>query len=96
MQRISMTISKVLAESSSVAGKDDHDKTIFSSMLHQDLPPEEITHDRLDQEAQTIIGAGVETVARTLAVACFHTIDQPRVRERLMAELSPVPDEALT
>lgn len=56
-------------------------------MLHQNLPPEEVRHDRLHHEAQTLIGAGVETVARTLTVACFHILDQPALRQRLTTEL---------
>ncbi|KAF2217551.1 hypothetical protein CERZMDRAFT_108251 [Cercospora zeae-maydis SCOH1-5] len=70
------------------------DRTIFSSLLQGDLPPEELSFDRLHQESVAIIGAGVETTARSLTIACFHITDQPAIRERLVAELcEAAPDE---
>lgn len=69
--------------------------TLFSSLLNSDLPPEELSPKRLHQEAISIIGAGIETTARSLTVACFHIIDQPAIRDRLFAELSvAIPDPA--
>lgn len=71
--------------------------TIFTSLIHGNvLPKEEMTHVALHQEAMSVIGAGVETVNRSLNLGCFHFIDNSRVRERLLAELNeaiPDPDQ---
>ena len=72
----------------------DH-PTIFHELLRSDLPPEELTPDRLFQEAQSIIGGGVLTTAWALTVAGFHIIDKPEIFRRLRAELEeaiPNPD----
>ena len=84
LQDLGNKIEDVLATTHS---GDSADATVFTSLIHQGLPPEELEYDRLHQEAKAIIGAGVETIARSLTVACFHIIDQPEVRDRLMTKL---------
>jgi cytochrome P450 len=51
------------------------------------LPPSDKTQQRLADEAQIIIGGGVETTAFSLSTATFHIINTPRIYERLHKEL---------
>jgi cytochrome P450 len=51
------------------------------------LPHEDKSHRRLADEAQIVVGGGVETTAFALTIACFHIINTPRIYERLHREL---------
>lgn len=82
------------ARTAHAGGKTD-DQTMVGSLLQQNLPPQEATVPRLTEEVTGIVGAGGETVARTLALASLHIIDQPAVRDRLVEELNTaIPDAA--
>jgi cytochrome P450 len=65
----------------------DAQKTIFQEILDSRLPPEDKTQSRLADEAQIVVGGGVETTAFALVIACFHIINTPRIYERLHREL---------
>ncbi|CAN9243726.1 cytochrome P450 [Alternaria alternata] len=65
----------------------DAKKTIFQEILSSKLPASDKTHKRLADEAQIIIGGGVETTAFSLSTAAFHIINTPRIYERLHREL---------
>lgn len=65
----------------------DAHKTIFTEILNSKLPPEDKTHRRLADEAQIIVGGGVETTAFALAIASFHIIHNKAIYERLHKEL---------
>lgn len=65
----------------------DAKRTIFQEILSSSLPAQDKTHRRLADEAQIIIGGGVETTAFALAIATFHIINTPRIYERLHREL---------
>ncbi|EMD63707.1 hypothetical protein GGP41_005656 [Bipolaris sorokiniana] len=65
----------------------DAKKTIFQEILDSKLPPQDKSHRRLAEEAQVILGGGVETTAFSLAVATFHIINTPHIYERLHADL---------
>lgn len=68
-------------------------KTIFGTLLESDLPPSEKTISRLQQEAISVTGAGIETTMRALSVCTFHILANPPVLERLQAELvEAIPD----
>ena len=70
-------------------------KTVFSSLIASDLPPEELSVTRLQHEAAGIIGAGIETTKSTLVLASFHILDNPDILRRLREELKlaiPNPD----
>lgn len=89
-QEMELAVAKVLDAQAS--GKTE-ERTLIGSMLQQKMPPQEATLARLTQEAKTVVGAGVETVARTLALASLHILDQPAVRDRLVEELAAsIPD----
>lgn len=51
------------------------------------LLPQDKTHQRLADEAQIVIGGGVETTAFSLSIAAFHIINTPRIYERLHKDL---------
>lgn len=61
--------------------------TVFGSLIASDLPPEELSVTRLQHEAAGIVGAGIETTKSTLALACFHILDNPDILHRLQEEL---------
>lgn len=61
--------------------------TVFSALLESDLPPEELSLVRLQHEAISITGAGIETTMRALSVTCFHLLANPAVLQQLRAEL---------
>lgn len=57
------------------------------------LPPEEVSLTRLQHEAISVTGAGIETTMRALSLACFHIIANPPVHQRLREELyAAIPD----
>ncbi|KAH7032184.1 putative P450 monooxygenase [Macrophomina phaseolina] len=66
---------------------------LFAALLESGLPAAELTATRLQHEAVSIVGAGVESTMRALTVGCFHVLDQPAVRAALVAELrAAIPD----
>ena len=74
---------------------DDEKKpdTVFRTLLDSSLPPEELSLTRLQHEAISVTGAGIETTMRALSLACFHIIANPRIHQRLQEELrAAIPD----
>lgn len=65
----------------------DAKKTIFQEILESKLPEEDKSQKRLADEAQIVVGGGVETTAFTLSIAAFHIINTPRIYQRLHADL---------
>lgn len=65
----------------------DAKKTIFQEILDSKLPSSDKSHRRLAEEAQVILGGGVETTAFSLAVATFHIINTPHIYQRLHTDL---------
>jgi cytochrome P450 len=51
------------------------------------LPAADKSATRLAEEAQIVVGGGVETTAFTLSIATFHIVNNPRIYERLHADL---------
>ncbi|KAI0536737.1 cytochrome P450 [Xylaria digitata] len=67
--------------------------TIFHDALSADLPPEDMTLSRLQQEAMAVNGGAVETTSWALTVAVFHIVNNPSINSRLKRELtSAMPD----
>lgn len=48
--------------------------TIFRGLIESSLPAEEKTWQRLNDEAQVVVGAGLETVKTVLRVAICHIL----------------------
>ncbi|KAJ9268666.1 hypothetical protein DTO212C5_5273 [Paecilomyces variotii] len=65
--------------------------TIFQALLDSDLPPVEKEADRLQDEAQTMVGAGSETTAKTLTIVTFYLLQDKKKLQRLRDELSTIP-----
>ena len=63
------------------------DGTIFQTLLDSDLPPEEKSAARLQDEGQSVVGAGSETTARTLTVISFYLLQDKAKLQRLREEL---------
>ena len=68
-------------------------ETVFSALLESSLPIEELSVTRLQHEAISVTGAGIETTMRALSLASFHIIANPPVFQRLREELiSAIPN----
>ena len=68
--------------------------TIFYEVLSNDrVRPQEKTTDYLQDEAQTVMGAGTVTTAHILALATFYILDNPAILEKLQSELATILDE---
>jgi Cytochrome P450 len=92
MQKMKSQIIGVLS-SRDEAEKGTSHTTLFSALLKSNLPAEEITAIRLQHEAISVVGAGLETTKWALSVACFHLLDNPVALSRLREELfSAIPD----
>lgn len=69
---------------------------IFHEVLHSDLPPEDKVNRRMADEAQTVIGGGLETTAWALSTGTFHIVNTPRIYSRLHEELiQAIPDASV-
>jgi cytochrome P450 len=64
-----------------------YDITIMHALLDSDLPEHERTALRIWREAMSVIGAGSETSANTLATIHFHLLDNPDTLVQLQEEL---------
>ncbi|KAL4934485.1 cytochrome P450 [Aspergillus undulatus] len=67
--------------------------TIFTSIIQSDIPRSEVTAERLQHEAISVMGAGMETTMRTLSLSIFHITNNSWVSRRLREELlEAIPD----
>lgn len=74
---------------------DAHD-TVFYEVLRSDLPESEKSVERLESEAMSIIGAGIETTKESLAIACYHILANPHMRSAVNKELEQaMPDPSV-
>ncbi|KAK5954220.1 hypothetical protein OHC33_004793 [Knufia fluminis] len=69
------------------------DGTIFQAVLDSDLPPSEKTIDRLQDEGQTLVGAGSETTAKSLAMITFFLASAPKKLQKLREEIKTIGPE---
>ncbi|EXJ89684.1 hypothetical protein A1O3_02751 [Capronia epimyces CBS 606.96] len=67
---------------------------IVSALTDPSIPAEEKNIDRLLDEGETIIFAGIDTTARTLGVAMFHLLNDKKHLQRLRQELHTLPNSA--
>ena len=80
-------------EESESSKSDGEQKTIIHTLLQSDLPPFEKSDFRISEEAQLIVGAGIETTAWTLCVATYYILADSDIHSRLRAELrKAIPD----
>ncbi|KOS41655.1 hypothetical protein ACN38_g7501 [Penicillium nordicum] len=64
--------------------------TIFDALTSLELPENERTLDRLEDESALLLGAGTETTARSITVAMFYLIHNKEIMAKLRAELKTV------
>jgi len=83
-------VDEILAKNA--AGK-KAEGTIFQSVLDSDLAPSEKTAQRLTDEGQTLVGAGSETTAKSLAMITFFLASAPEKLQRLRNETNTVGPE---
>ena len=93
VQKMRSQIVEILNDTEKIKEKESHD-TLFSALLTSDLPPEEVTLKRLQHEAISVVGAGLETTKWALSVASFHLLNNPPILARLREELFvAIPDQ---
>ncbi|PYI35364.1 cytochrome P450 [Aspergillus indologenus CBS 114.80] len=81
------------------AGGGPKTTTMFHALTDPDVPPEERTLKRLEDEGLVLFAAGTETTATTLSVAIFHILNDPAVLSKLRTELKqimPTPHHPVT
>lgn len=66
---------------------DQNQNSLFSHILKSDMPESERSEERLAKEAQTLLGGGTASTARTIGFASFWILSRPEIRARLEAEL---------
>jgi len=64
--------------------------TIFQALLDSDLPQDEKSAQRLQDEGQTLIAAGSETTAKALSIITFYLLQDRSKLQRLREELRSV------
>ncbi|KAJ5160262.1 Benzoate 4-monooxygenase cytochrome P450 [Penicillium canariense] len=85
-QQAQDTLLKKGAKDASSCAKD----TIFDALASPDVPPQERTLDRLEDESALLLGAGTETTARAIAVSMFHLMNNEEMGRKLRSELKTV------
>jgi cytochrome P450 len=68
---------------------------ILQAFMNENVPRNETSIDRLQDEGTTIIFAGTETTARALSVMMFHVTNDPKHLVQLRAELDATSDPSL-
>jgi cytochrome P450 len=65
-------------------------RTMFHSLTSPEVPPEERTLQRLQDEGLVLFAAGTETTATTLSVAIFYILNDKSVLRNLRNELDQI------
>ncbi|KAL4902748.1 hypothetical protein BDW74DRAFT_169336 [Aspergillus multicolor] len=65
-------------------------RAMYHNLTDPDLPPEERTPQRLEDECLVVLGAGTETTARTLTIAAYYLAEDADVLLKLRNELKQV------
>lgn len=65
----------------------DKPPTLFHSIERSQLPPQEKSAARLQQEGATMLFAGSETTARLLCHTVFHLLDNPDILRQIREEV---------
>ncbi|KAI0160237.1 cytochrome P450 family protein [Xylariaceae sp. FL1272] len=64
--------------------------TIFRHLVNSDLPPSELSNERLSKESQVLLGAGTVSTARTLDFITYYIVTNPAIQKRLTEEVKDV------
>ena len=91
--RIRQQVEEVLHNK--IGAEDKPASSIFSELRdNRTLPEAERSADRLTDEATLLVMAGTESPAKTLSIAQYYLLANPKMLQRLRAELSVIPTEA--
>lgn len=74
---------------------DDSPRTLVHEIVQSKLPPAEKAFERIFEDISSTTGAGFETTAAVVRIAAFHIYSNPKLLERLRAELANAPDHNL-
>lgn len=94
MQRVGIQVRKIKSSPETMAQIKTPNRrkdTIFAQILSTDLPPEELSDQRLIDEGVLIATAGSETTAWAITITTYHIMSNPSVRDRLRKELLSAP-----
>ena len=70
---------------------DNSDRSnVFDALTSLDVPAQERTLDRLEDESALLLGAGTETTARAITVSMFYLIQNKEIMRKLRIELKTV------
>lgn len=73
----------------------DGQHTLVHEIMQSNLPPEEKSFQRVFDETSTTTGAGFETTATVIRNAVFHIYSNPKILQKLRAELTAAPNRGL-
>ncbi|KAK0506935.1 hypothetical protein JMJ35_010635 [Cladonia borealis] len=76
----------IIKESDHEKHSTERHKTVFADILSSNLPRQEKTVARLQDEATGVVAAAIETTKTTLSVASFHILHNPGILRRLRIE----------
>jgi cytochrome P450 len=96
---IAAQIRRILKNRSNLDQEKHSHRTIFHEILNSKLEPSELTQERLQMEAGSLVGAALETSKMTTALAIYYILAQPDVEKKLREELKtfmPDPKKILT
>lgn len=71
---------------------DDGPRTLVHEIMQFKLASSDKSFERVFDEAFTTPGAGFETTAAVIRNAAFHVYSNPKILQKLRAELASVPD----
>ena len=77
-----------MTAAASPAKNDDTSRTIVHEIMDSKLPPSEKTFKRIFQDVSTATDAGFETTASAIRLIFFHVFSNPKLLQRLRAELA--------
>ncbi|KAH8763249.1 cytochrome P450 [Diaporthe sp. PMI_573] len=78
-----------------VSPDDDGPRTLVHEIMQSKLPPPEKSFERVFDEVSTTTGAGFETTAAVIRIAAFHIYSDPKILQKLRAELAAAPGHDL-
>ncbi|RDW76745.1 cytochrome P450 [Aspergillus mulundensis] len=88
-------VNEALGHAQETDSKGQRAETILTSIIQSDIPRSEVAPERLQHEAISLMGAGIETTMRALTLSIFHITNTPWVNQRLREELNAaIPDPA--
>ena len=77
------------------SSKKEEKRSIFYELRDSAiLPPSEKSLTRLEQEGTLLVMAGTESTAKSIGIAHFHLLSNPKIMHRVRSELNTVPPSA--